>query len=96
MGHGVVLWTGAFEEARLLGQRPVPAQPVVGAVAGGGLEPGARVGGRAVPLPLLGGDGEGLRGGLLREVEVAEEADQGGDDLAPLVAEGLFEQLTSP
>jgi uncharacterized protein YciI len=41
--------------------------------------------------PALGGDGECLLSGLLGEVEVAEEADQAGEDAAPLVAEGLLE-----
>jgi hypothetical protein len=41
--------------------------------------------------PALGGDGEGLLGGFLGEVEVAEEADQGGEDASPFVAEDLVE-----
>jgi hypothetical protein len=45
----------------------------------------------AVAGPALGGDGEGLLGGLLGEVEVAEEAGQAGEDVAPFVAEGLLE-----
>jgi hypothetical protein len=60
-------------------------------VARGGHEPAAWVGGRPVPGPALRGRGEGLLGGLLGEVEVAEEADQVGEDAAPLVAEGLLE-----
>ena len=47
--------------------------------------------GRPVARPALGGDRERLLGGLLGEVEVAEEADQGGEDAAPLVAEDLLE-----
>ena len=39
----------------------------------------------------LRGDRKRLLGGLLGEVEVAEEADQVGQDAAPLVAEGLVE-----
>jgi hypothetical protein len=35
--------------------------------------------------------GERLLRGLLGEVEVAEKADQGREDAAPLVAEDLFE-----
>jgi hypothetical protein len=38
------------------------------------------------------GDGEGLLRGFLGEVEVAEEADQGGHDAAPLLAEDLIER----
>jgi len=49
------------------------------------------VGGDAIARPALGGDGERVLGGLLGEVEVAEEADQAREDAAPLVAEGLLE-----
>ena len=35
---------------------------------------------------------ERLLSGLLGEVKVAEEADQGGQDAAPLLAEDLFER----
>jgi hypothetical protein len=41
--------------------------------------------------PALGGDRERLLDGLLGEVEVAEEADQAGEDTAPLVAEDLLD-----
>ena len=54
-------------------------------------QPGARVGGHAVARPALGGDRERLLGGLLGELEVAEEADQVGEDASPLVAEDLLE-----
>ena len=54
-------------------------------------QPGARVGGDSVARPALRGDREGLLRGLLGEVEVAEEADQGSEDIAPPVAEGLLE-----
>jgi hypothetical protein len=47
--------------------------------------------GRAVPRPALRGGRERLLSGLLGEVEVAEKADQGGEDASPLVAEDLFE-----
>ena len=47
--------------------------------------------GHAVARPALGGDRERLLRGFLGEVEVAEEADQRGEDAAPLVAEGLVE-----
>ena len=52
-------------------------------------QPGAGVVGRAFARPALGGDRERLLGGLLGEVEVAEEADQGREDAPPLVAEDL-------
>jgi hypothetical protein len=38
-------------------------------------------------VPSLRRRGKRLLGGLLGEVEVAEEADQGGQDATPLVAE---------
>jgi hypothetical protein len=48
---------------------------------------------RRCPLarPALGGDREGVLGGFLGEVEVAEEADQAGEDAAPLVSEDPLE-----
>ena len=42
--------------------------------------------------PALGGQREGLLSGFLGEVEIAEEADQVGEDAAPLVAKDLLEQ----
>jgi hypothetical protein len=42
--------------------------------------------------PALGGGRKRLLGGLLGEIEVAEEADQRGEDPPPLVAKDLFEQ----
>jgi hypothetical protein len=55
-------------------------------------EPRARVVGRAVSGPALGGDRERLLRGFLGEVEVAEEADQCCEDAAPFVAKGLLEE----
>jgi len=52
---------------------------------------GAWVGGSPVPRPALNGDREGLLCGFLREVEVAEEADQRSEHPAPLLAEDLLE-----
>ena len=47
----------------------------------------------AIPSPALGRDGEGLLGGLLGEVEVAEETDQRGEHPTPLLAEDLLQQF---
>ena len=44
-----------------------------------------------VPRPALGGDREGLLSGFLGELEVAEEADQRSEDLAPLLLEDPVE-----
>ena len=79
------------EQAGLRRERAIAADAVDRAVARGGHEPRARVGGRAVARPALGGDRERLLRGILGELEVAEEADQRGEDAAPLVAEGLLE-----
>ena len=46
-----------------------------------------------VARPALGRDRERLLRGFLGEFEVAEEADQGGEDASPLVAEDLLERL---
>jgi hypothetical protein len=77
--------------AQLLRVRALAPEAVDCAIAGGGDEPGARALRRAVSRPALGRDRERLLSGLLGEVEVAEEADQGGEDASPLVAEDLLE-----
>jgi hypothetical protein len=48
--------------------------------------------GNALARPALGGDRERLLGGILGEIEVTEEADQGSEDAAPLIAEDPFDQ----
>ena len=90
--HLVLHGLGHFEQACLLGERAVAAQAVDRAVAGRDRQPGARIRRRAVARPALGGDRERLLSGFLGEIEVAEEADQAGEDAAPLVAEDLLEQ----
>jgi hypothetical protein len=52
--------------------------------------------GRALARPALGGDREGLLRGFLGEVEVAEEADQRGEDPAPPLVEGAVEDRYPP
>ncbi len=83
---------GRLEQPRLLGERPFAAQPVDRPVARRDRQPRARVGRYAVARPALGCDRERLLRGFLGEVEIAEEADQVGEDAAPLVAEDLLEQ----
>jgi hypothetical protein len=89
--HRLLHYCRRLEQLGLLGERAVAADAVDRAVAGGGHEPGPRVVRRALARPALGGDRERVLGGLLGELEVAEEADQGRQDASPLVAEGLFE-----
>ena len=87
--HGRLRW---LQEMHLRGERPVAPDPVDRAVAGGRRQPGAGV----LRLPVAGPsrcrNGERLLRGLLGEVEVAEEADQVGEDPAPLVTEDPVEQ----
>jgi hypothetical protein len=82
---------GQVEQVGLRRERAIAADAVDRAVASGANQPGARVGGRPVAGPALGGNRERFLGGFLGEVEVAEEADQAGEDAAPLVAEYLLE-----
>jgi hypothetical protein len=56
-------------------------------VAGGRRKPRTRVGRGAGVRPALCGDRERLLDGVLREVEVAEEADQVAEHATPLVPE---------
>jgi hypothetical protein len=77
---------------RLGGECSLAADPIDGAVTGSDGEPRARVGGRALARPSLGRGGERLLDGLLGEVEVAEEADQRGEDPPPFVAKDPIEQ----
>jgi hypothetical protein len=82
---------GLRELTRLLRQDAAAADAVDRPVSRRGHEPRAWVLRRSVAWPALGGDRERLLSGLLGEVEVAEEADQVGEDTSPLVAEGLLE-----
>ena len=54
------------------------------------------VGGLTVARPPLGRNRERVRGSLLGEIEVAEEADEGRQDSAPLFAEDLLDQRQAP
>ena len=94
--HLVLGGLGHLEQPGLLGEGAVAADPVDRPVAGRRHQPGARVVRRPIARPALGGDREGLLSGLLGEVEVAEEADQVGEDAAPLVAEDPLEDRLDP
>ena len=84
---------GYVEELRLLGECAIAPDPVDRAVARGRDEPRPGVVGRALAGPALRCDRERLLRGFLGEIEVAEEADQGGEDASPLVAEDPLEDL---
>jgi hypothetical protein len=86
--HGL----GRIEQAGLRDERAVTTQPVDRLVARRRGQPRARIVRLAGARPALGGDRERFLSGLLGEVEVAEEADQVGQDTAPFVAEDLLEQ----
>jgi hypothetical protein len=78
------------EQMGLRGQRAIAANAIDRPVARRRYQPCGRVGGDSIARPTLRGDREGLLRGLLGEVEVAEEVDQGGQDTAPLLAKGLL------
>lgn len=77
---------------RLGSEGLVAPQPIDGAVTSRGDQPRRRVIRLALVRPAFGGDRERLLGGLLGEVKVTEEADQGGEDAAPLVAKDALDQ----
>src|SRR5580704_2010783 len=86
---------GTLEQLRLLGERALAADAIDRAVARGRHEPRAGVAGCALARPALGGDREGLLRGFLGEIEVAEEANQAGEDTAPLVPEDALDQRST-
>src|SRR6266536_460189 len=90
--HLVLRGRRQVEQPELRGERSIAADAVDRAVAGGGHQPRSRAGGHPRAGPAVGRDRERLLGGFLGEVEVAEEADQAGEDATPLVAEDLFER----
>jgi hypothetical protein len=80
-----------IEQADLLRQRAVAPDAVDRVVARRPHQPRTWVGRRTVARPARSCHRKGLLGGFLGEVDVAEEADQAGEDTAPLVAEDLLE-----
>src|SRR5664280_3077778 len=80
-------------EQRSLRHKPaLSTEAIERSIAGGRHQPRPGVGRNAVLRPSGRSDGERLLGGLLGEVEVAEEADEGGDDASPLLPEDLVER----
>src|SRR4029453_9692402 len=85
---GIVV--AARKDRRLAQQFPstrLAAQAVYGAVAGGRRDPRAWVGRQAVACPLAQGDRERVLHRILGDIDVAEDADQGSDRSAGLLAE---------
>ena len=79
-----------------IGARRFAAQPVDRPVAGGGGDPSARVGWHASDRPAFGGDRKCLGDRVLGEVDVAEDADQGGSATPDLAPEDGSEVLSHP
>jgi hypothetical protein len=89
--HFALRGFGHVEQPRLRRERAIAADPVDRAVSRGRHEPGTRTGGGSVARPPLGGDRKRLLSGFLGKVEIAEEADQGGENAGPFVAKDLLE-----
>ena len=90
LGHALLELAG---ELGLLGaQHRLAAQAVDRPALRGREDPRARLVGGPVLRPAIERDDVGVLDGLLGPVEVAEVADQAGEDAAPLVAEDLLEQ----
>ena len=80
------------EQLRLRGERALPSDAIDRPVPCGAHGPSGRVRRHSVARPALRGDGEGVLGGFLGEIHVAEEADQGREHVAPALAEDLLER----
>jgi hypothetical protein len=89
--HRFLLRHRQLEQAGLLGQRAIATDAIDRPVARGRDQPGIGAGREAFAGPALGGNRERLLGGFLGEVDIAEEADQCGEDPSPLLMEGLLE-----
>jgi hypothetical protein len=80
-----------LEERQLALERLRTTDLVDRTVPCGRQKPGGRVLGQAAPWPALRGGRERIPEGVLGEVEVAEDADQGGEDATPFLAEDPVE-----
>jgi hypothetical protein len=76
------------QKAQLAREVLLTTNPVDGSVSSGRDKPRLRISRLAIARPRFRGSGERLLRGLLGEVEVAEEADEGGENTPPEVAEG--------
>jgi hypothetical protein len=82
----------ALKEADFLRERSLAANPVDRAVASSREQPRRGVLGHPISRPPLGRDRERLLRSFLGEIEVAEEADERGKDVPPVLSEGLLQQ----
>src|SRR5581483_1856368 len=79
------------EQARLLRERAIAANAVDRTIPRRRHQPARRAARHPVARPPLRRDRERLLRGFLGEIEVAEEADQGSEDVAPMLAERVLE-----
>ena len=86
----------AGEQLRLARERLLAPDPVDRAVARGRDDPRARVRGRPVSRPALGGADEGVLYRVLGEVEIAEDAAEDRDAARTLVPVGAGEVVYAP
>ena len=89
--HLVLHRLGHVEQLDLLRAGALAPDSIDRPVARRRHQPRAGVVGGPLAGPALRGDREGLLSRLLGAIEVAEEADQRGEDTAPLVAEDLIQ-----
>jgi hypothetical protein len=82
-----------FDFLRVDGYRAVAAQAVDGFAAGSGCEPGARVIGDSLALPMLDSGQEGVLQGFFGQLEIPQPADQSRQDLAVLLAVNTFDKV---
>src|SRR5207237_7754525 len=80
-----------LEQLRLARKRALPPDAVDRAISRGRAQPGTGIFGRPVARPALQSGRDRILKGVLRELEVAEDADQGCEDAAPLLAEDAFD-----
>ena len=94
--HRLLPHHGLREQRELRREHLLAPEPVDRAPPRHRHQPRARIARRAVARPALGGERERVLDGLLGELEVAEQADQRGQDAPPLVAEGALDQRRNP
>jgi hypothetical protein len=96
---GVVAGSGTTERlelTELVEIAALPPKPVDGAVAGSPDDPGAGIGREPVARPALQRDRERVLDGLLREVDVAEDPDQGRERPPRLAPEQAVDDRVRP